>query len=50
MRHWHPDSPTAMPRTWQEAADTREEHAAMTIDMDRSRDEINDRKEDSNDA
>jgi hypothetical protein len=38
-----------MPRTWREAADTPEEHAAMLQDMDRSKDELQDRQEDSDD-
>lgn len=38
------------PRNWREAADTREEHAAMEADMERSRDELEDRQEDTNDG
>lgn len=46
-RHWHnPERLTEMPRTWQEAADTHSERVAIEDDIERSRDEINDRKED----
>lgn len=45
--HWHnPGRSTEMPRTWQEAADTKQERDAIEADITRSQDEINDRKED----
>ena len=52
MGQWYAvprDDYSGPPRTWQEAADTKEEHAAILEDMDRSRDEINDRRDWDND-